>query len=72
MRNDEDEESLDGRVSQGKNESRESPQVERNKNMKILDMRFTEFGVEGRGVGGQRRIELCEEQERNDDSDYYL
>ena len=40
--------------------------------MKILDMRLTEFGVEGRGVGGQRRIELCEDKERNDDSDYYL
>ena len=39
MRNDES-----GR-SQSKNESQEIPRVERNKNMKILDMLFKEVGV---------------------------
>ena len=32
--------------------------------MKIPDMLFTEVGVEGRGAGGQHRIELLDEEER--------
>ena len=55
--------------SQSQNDSKGSnEQRERNKNLKIQDMLSTGVGVllesKGRGVGGQHRIELLEEEEK--------
>ena len=69
MRIDEEEELLESEVPRARLNPKKPP-VEGNKNMEILDMPSAGLGVllQGRGIGGQRGIELLDEQERTHDS----